>query len=134
MRRNTKGKKKKKSINQSINPDNQGNQPCTKYFHISTKPIRLHRMLPSSDLPCIPCLFTTTPKKRERKKKMKTNANTDPVLFQRRDGDQRYQGTIVQPQTEACTPRVLFEPQTPLPFPHPSPTLAEGSLEEALAA
>jgi hypothetical protein len=40
----------------------------------------------------------------------------------------------VQPQTEACTPKVLFEPQTPLPFPHPSPTLAEGSLEEALAA
>jgi len=51
----------------------------------------------------------------------------------RRDWQTKDIKDLVQPQTEAWTPRVLFEPQTPPPFPHPSPT-AEGSLAEELAA
>jgi hypothetical protein len=54
-------------------PTKPRNQPCTKYFHISTKPIRLHRMLPPSASPMYTSPFQHRSKGKKRKKK--THAN-----------------------------------------------------------
>jgi len=61
---------KKKNNPKSNQTKQSGNQPCTKYSHISTKPIRLHRMLPSSASPMYTSPFQHHSKGKKKKEKL----------------------------------------------------------------